>query len=86
VGVDLRGVEPWPDCLHPNVEIGYRAGNVRTRETRDAGHNVIVYPSVRRHSSTCLVALWPHAVQSVAQGSTVLATWEGERTPVIKKR
>jgi RES domain-containing protein len=83
--VDLRGLEPRPDCLHPDVAIGYPAGNALARQTRDAGHNGIVYPSVRHPDGTCLVALWPHAVQSVTQGTIVRAIWSGSRTPVIEQ-
>lgn len=82
--VDLRGVEPPPDCLHPDAAVGYPAGNILARETRDAGHNGIVYPSVRQPGGTCLVALWPHAVQSVTQGTIVRAIWTGSRTPTIE--
>lgn len=81
--VDLRGVEPRPDCLHPDPDIGYPAGNTLARETRDAGHNGIVYPSVRDAAGTCLVALWPHAVQSVTQGAIIRATWRGSPVPEI---
>lgn len=83
--VDLRAVEPRPQCLHSDIEIGYSAGNTLSRETRDAGYNGIVYPSVRRPAGTCLVALWPHAVQSVTQGAIIRAIWSGVRTPVIEK-
>ena len=82
--VDLRGVEPRPECLDPDIEVGYPAGNTLARETREAGHNGIVYPSVRHVSGTCIVALWPHAVQSVTQGAIVRATWSGSRTPSIE--
>jgi RES domain-containing protein len=83
--VDLRGLEPQPDCLHPDVAIGYPAGNALARQTRDAGHNGIVYPSVRHPAGTCLVALWPHAVQSVTQGAIVRGIWSGARTPTIER-
>jgi len=82
--VDLRGVTPRPDCLHPNTDVGYAAGNVLARETRDAGHNGIVYPSVRYQNGTCLVALWSHAVQSVAQGAIIRTSWRGLRTPIVE--
>ena len=82
--VDLRSVDPPPDCLHPDVEVGYPPGNTLARETRDAGHNGIVYPSVRAPGGTCLVALWPHAVQSVTQGAIVRTAWSGSRTPAIE--
>jgi RES domain len=83
VFVDLREVEPRPDCLHPDIEIGYPAGNALARETRDAGRNGIVYPAVRHSGGTCLAALWPHVVQSVTQGAVICATWSGSRVPTI---
>lgn len=82
--VDLRSAEPRPQCLDTDAEVGYPAGNTLARETRDAGYNGIVYPSVRHTSGTCIVALWPHAVQSVTQGTIVRATWGGSRTPLIE--
>ncbi|HEX3346834.1 MAG TPA: RES family NAD+ phosphorylase [Acetobacteraceae bacterium] len=82
--VDLRGIAPPPVCLHPDPAIGYPPGNALAREARGAGHNGIVYPSVRRPRGTCLVALWPHVVQSVTQGAIVRATWTGVRTPSIE--
>lgn len=81
--VDLRGIEPPPPCLHPDIEIGYPAGNAVARATREAGHNGILYPSVRRAGGTCLVALWPHAVQSVTQGTVIRAVWNGTGVPVV---
>jgi RES domain-containing protein len=82
--VDLRGLKPpQPACLHPDIEIGYPAGNAVAREVRAAGQNGIVYPSVRCPGGTCLVALWPHVVQSVTQGAVIRATWSGSRIPTI---
>jgi hypothetical protein len=75
--VDLRGVSPRPACLDPDPAVGYPAGNLLAEEARAAGHNGIVYLSVRRAGGTCLVALWPHAVQSPAQGAVVRVTWAG---------
>lgn len=83
--VDLRGLEPRPECLSPAIEIGYPAGNLLAHEARTVGHNGIIYPSVRHPEGTCLVALWPHAVQSVAQGAVVRATWSGGRDPAFSK-
>lgn len=81
--VDLRGVEPAPECLHPDPAIGYPFGNALAEATRADGHNGIVYPSVRHPGGTCLVALWPHAVQSVAQGQTLRLAWRNRRDPDI---
>jgi RES domain-containing protein len=83
--VDLREVTPPPDCLHPDPARGYPAGNALARAAREAGHNGVVYPSVRDPGGTCLVALWPHAVQSVAQGDVLRTTWNGPGPPVVER-
>jgi RES domain-containing protein len=79
--VDLRSVAPRPACLHPDPAIGYPAGNVLADTIRGEGHNGIIYPSVRHEGGTCLVALWPAAVQSVAQGRVLRAVWSGNPAP-----
>ena len=82
--VDLR---PHPDhqCLHPDKAIGYPTGNAIADTARARGINGIVYPSVRHPGGTCLAALFPHAVQSVAQGDIHRLTWTGTPVPTIQK-
>ena len=82
--VDLRGQQPPPACLDPDPAIGYPAGNTLAAEAMAMGHNGIVYPSVRHQRGTCLVALWPHAVQSVAQGGIWRLAWAGEKRPTVR--
>ncbi|HEY5713019.1 MAG TPA: RES family NAD+ phosphorylase [Allosphingosinicella sp.] len=74
--VDLR---PLPDhvSLHPDPAIGYPAGNSIAAMARGAGHNGIIYPSVRHPGGTCIAALWPNVVQSVAQGAMHRLAWSG---------
>ena len=79
--VDLRGVRPIPPCLDPNPAIAYPEGNQLAEVVRTRGNNGIVYPSIRHATGTCLVALRPQAVQSVAQGKVIKLTWAGNRTP-----
>jgi hypothetical protein len=81
--LDLRGIAPPPACLHPDPAIGYPAGNALADSVRNRGGNGIVYPSVRQPGGTCLVALWPHAVQSVAQGGVIRLAWQGSREPEV---
>lgn len=83
--VDLRGLPEPPMCLHPEPAIGYPAGNALAAEVMAAGHNGIVYPSVRDAGGTCLVALWPHAVQSPTQGAVWRMRWSGRPEPHIAK-
>jgi hypothetical protein len=81
--VDLRGADPNLPCLNPEKAIGYPAGNALADAARAQGLNGIIYPSVRHLGGTCIVALWPHAVQSVAQGDIYRAVWDGTPTPQI---
>jgi RES domain-containing protein len=83
--VDLRDVEPKPTCLDPDPAIGYPAGVALAEQARAAGLNGIVYPSTRHPGGTCLVALWPHAVQSVAQGAVWRMTWTGTPEPAVER-
>jgi len=82
--VDLRS---YPDhvCLHPEKGIGYPAGNALADAARARGLNGIIYPSVRRRGGTCIAALFPHSVQSVAQGDIYRMTWNGTPEPDVKK-
>jgi RES domain-containing protein len=79
--VDLRSLAARPECLHPDPAVGYPAGNALAELVRNDGHNGILYPSVRHDEGTCLVALWPAVVQSVAQGRVLRAVWSGSPMP-----
>ncbi len=81
--VDVRDAKPRPGFLDPDPEKGYPAGNVFADAVRAAGHYGIVYPSVRHAGGTCVVALVPHAVQSVTQGDAVRLAWTGSPGPRV---
>jgi RES domain-containing protein len=83
--VDLRGAKPRPQFLDPNPDRSYAAGNVFADAVRDAGHYGVVYPSARHLGGTCLVALVPHAVQSVAQGAVIRLAWTGTPGPRVSQ-
>jgi hypothetical protein len=72
-------------CLHPEKAIGYPAGNALADAARARGLNGIIYPSVRREGGTCIAALFPHAVQSVAQGDIYRMIWQGKPEPIVEK-
>lgn len=76
VFVDLRGRSAHP-CLDPDPARGYPAGNALAAQARAQGHNGIIYPSVRHAGGTCIAALWPNVVQSVAQGALYRLVWSG---------
>jgi RES domain-containing protein len=80
--VDLRQTASHP-CLNPDPAIGYPLGNAVADAARAQGLNGIIYPSVRQPGGTCIVALWPHAVQSVAQGAMYRFEWSGGPEPTI---
>jgi hypothetical protein len=77
-------VAPPPACLDPDPARGYPAGNDLARQARGEGLNGIIYPSVRATGGTCLVALWPHAVQSVRAGAVWRVRWTGEPAPRVE--
>lgn len=76
VFVDLRESAGHPS-LDPDPAIGYPAGNLVAAAARAAGHNGIIYPSVRHQGAPCIAALWPNVVQSVVQGGMFRLTWSG---------
>ena len=81
--VDTRLATPRPDFLDPHTDVAYLPGNHFADAVRSAGHYGIVYPSVRHHGGTCLVALVPHAVQAVTQGKVIRMHWTGRPGPEI---
>jgi RES domain-containing protein len=83
VFLDLRD-HTTHECLHPDPAVGYPAGNAVAAMARGAGHNGIIYPSVRHAGGTCLAALWPNVVQSVAQGAMYRLTWAGSPTFTVE--
>jgi len=82
--LDLRQAPGHPS-LHPEPARGYPAGNALADAARAQGLNGIIYPSVRHDGGVCVVALWPHAVQSVAAGDVIRLTWSGERVPSVER-
>lgn len=82
--LDLRGHPDHP-ALNPNKAIGYPEGNALAEAARARGLNGVIYPSVRHQGGTCIAALFPHAVQSVAQGDVYRMVWRGERDPAVEK-
>jgi RES domain-containing protein len=83
--VDLRAAKPRPEFLDPDPDNSYVAGNLFADAVRAAGHYGIVYPSLRHRGGTCLVALVPHAVQSVTQGSVIRLAWSGRPGPKVSQ-
>jgi len=82
--VDLRDA-PRHSALDPDIAIGYPAGNALAEAARERGLNGIIYPSVRCVGGTCIAALFPHAVQSVAQGDVYRLRWQGAPEPVVER-
>jgi hypothetical protein len=81
---DLRGTAGHPS-LDPDTRIGYRAGNALAAKVLARGLNGIIYPSVRHEGGVCIAALWPHAVQSVAQGAVYRLAWSGGPAPNVMR-
>ena len=84
---DLREADPASEpALHPNPEIGYRAGQALARRLRaEAASNGVVYQSVRDPSGTCLVAFRPDLVQNLRQGGIWRLQWQGIAVPSVSR-
>jgi hypothetical protein len=82
--VDLRQTPDQP-CLNPDPAVGYRIGNAIADAARAQGLNGIIYASVRQAGGTCVVALRPHAVQSVAPGTVYRVKWSGDTEPKVTR-
>lgn len=82
--LDLRDHSHHP-ALNPDKGSGYPEGNALADAARARGLNGVIYPSVRYAGGTCIVALFPHAVQSVAQGDVYRMIWAGSPEPTIEK-
>ena len=82
--VDLRQTPGHP-CLDPDPAVGYPIGNAIADAARAQGLNGIIYPSVRHAGGTCIVALRPHAVQSVAPGAVYRLEWSGDKEPAVTR-
>jgi RES domain-containing protein len=83
--VDLRGLDPPPECLNADTAIGYPAGQRLAAEFRTQGSNGIVYPSVRHRDGTCLAVFWPGLIRNFRQGATWILNWSGDPEPTITK-
>jgi RES domain-containing protein len=82
--VDLRQTPGHP-CLDPDPAVGYPIGNAIADAARARGLNGVIYPSVRRPEGTCIVALRPHAVQSIAPGAIYRLEWSGDSKPAVTR-
>lgn len=80
--LDLREADGHP-CLDPDPAVAYPVGNALAEAARARGLYGLIYPSVRRAGGVCFAALWPHAVQSVAQGAYWRLAWAGSPTPQV---
>jgi RES domain-containing protein len=81
---DARGMVPTPDYLSPDPAVAYPLGQELARLLLNDGSTGLIYPSVRHHGGTCLVAFHPHVVQNVRFGGRWKLTWRGSPEPVIR--
>ena len=71
--------------LDADPAIAYPAGQVLARDVLGSNGNGILYPSSRLPSGHCLVALRPHLVQNIRQGSIWNFVWDGDLKAIISK-
>lgn len=76
---DIRSLNPMPQCLEPDIKVGYPKGQALARELIAARSRGLIYPSVRNPGGTCLVAFQTNVVQDVTPGANWKLTWNGSR-------
>lgn len=82
--LDLRK-KPSHPSLSKDMTTGYKAGNALADAAIAKGINGIIYPSLRHKTGICFAVLFPHAVQSVAQGDVFRLKWTGNPSPSIER-
>lgn len=84
--VDIRSEadssdEDYNELLDKN---DYSASQAFALNAKNAGHNGIVYPSVRHKSGECIVAFYPDVISIPKQGKHIGLHWDGERINQIR--
>ena len=74
---DARKIQPAPDYLEADIEIGYCAGQALANDLLAQGSRGLVYPSVRNPGGICLVAFQEIVVQDVRPSAKWKLTWSG---------
>lgn len=82
--LDLRQAPDHPS-LSRDIATGYPAGNALAEQVMAKGINGIIYPARRIADGTCFAVLFPHAVQSVAQGDVYRLTWSDNPNPAVER-
>ena len=75
--VAFRTIEPQPDYLDVNVDVGYPVGQALANDLLAIGSRRLIYPSVRNPAGICLVAFQEIVVQDVRPGAKWKLTWSG---------
>jgi len=74
---DLRSAAADDPCLHPDITVGYPAGQGLARQLISDGSRGLIYPSVRDLGGICIVAFQPNVVQDVTSGANWRLEWDG---------
>jgi RES domain-containing protein len=74
---DVRDLAATPDCLLPDVDVAYPAGQALAKGLLGVKSRGLIYPSVRNPGGTCLVAFQEIVVQDVRPSAKWKITWSG---------
>lgn len=74
---DVRKIDPEPDYLEADIDIGYAAGQALANDLLALGSRGLIYPSVRNPGGICLVAFQEIVVQDVRPSAKWKLTWSG---------
>ena len=82
---DCRGVNPRRTCIDPNPKVGYPTGQELARALHSTGTPVLIYPSARQSSGTCIAAFRPDVVLNVRLGPRWNLAWNGRPEPEVRQ-
>lgn len=74
---DVRTIEPRPEYLDADVDVGYPAGQALASDLLAIGSRGLIYPSVRNPGGICLVAFQEIVVQDVRPSAKWKLSWSG---------
>ncbi|MCG7521368.1 RES family NAD+ phosphorylase [Ruegeria sp. Ofav3-42] len=72
------------EALHPDPNVGYKAGQSLAEDLRRGGSRGLIYPSVRAPEGNCLVCFDPNAIQNVTPGAKWDLKWQGTPSYTIE--
>lgn len=77
----VKNKKEYKDILNKS---DYRASQAFALKAKNAGHNGIIYPSVRHEEGECIAVFYPDVISIPKQGKHICLHWDGKRINQIR--